>query len=316
MRFLRADAGDCKNYNRASVSASPLTHASVAGRQDILARLAQARRVFDRLDWWALDAWAGSPLFHIDPEAALLVAPADLTPAQPLRESQLGVAWLRWCAVADGVSASPAAPRMIDEAHAALMQAGVTDVFAIVHPQDWLLIYLQDAGYHTVDRMLTFEIEVAGLAAPPAPAALTLRAAAALDLPSAEQIDAACFAPAWRYPLATMRPAFDACRIFVLAEWRGAPVGYCCALLNGDHGHVVRLAVVAAHRNAGIGAAMLAHVVRALGQCGARAVTLNTQASNTLSQRLYLRLGFSELIERPMVLCRPLATPANGRAAA
>lgn len=293
-----------------------MTHASIAGRQEILARLASARRVFDRLDWWVLDVWAGSPLFCIDPEAALLIAPADLTPAQPLRETQLGVAWLRWCAVADGISASPAVPRMIDKAHSALMQAGVTDVFAIVHPQDWLLTYLQDAGYHTVDRMLTFEIEVADLIAPSAPPALTLRAAAAHDLLSAEQIDAACFAPAWRYPPATMRPAFDACRIFVLAEWRGAPAGYCCALLNGDYGHVVRLAVTAAHRNAGIGAAMLAHVVRALGRCGARAVTLNTQASNTLSQRLYLRMGFSELIERPMVLSRLLATPANGRAAA
>lgn len=289
-----------------------MTQSSIADRQSNLARLAQARRVFDRLDWWALDDWAASPLFHLNDEAALLVAPADLLPTQTLHDSQLGVAWLRWCAVADGTSASPMVPRMIDTVHGALARAGLTDAYAIVHPQDWLLTYLQDAGYHTIDRMLTFEISPDRLAGQPVARDLTIHNAMARDLSVIEEMDARCFAPAWRYPPATMQPAFNACRVFTLAHWRNAPVGYCCALLNGDHGHVVRLAVEEAHRHAGIGAALLAHAVHALAAQGASSISLNTQGANTLSQRLYLRMGFSELIERPMVLHKSLVMPASG----
>jgi ribosomal protein S18 acetylase RimI-like enzyme len=293
------------------VDASPSTHTSIVSRQNSLARLSQARRVFDRLDWWALAAWAGSPLFHIDDEAALLFAPADLTPAQALHETELNAAWLRWCALADGTSASPLVPRMIDAAHVALLRAGIVDALAIAHPQDWLFTYLQDAGYRTIDRMLTFEIAPHRIADQPVARDVMIRDAFARDLPVIEQIDARCFAPAWRYPPATMQPAFSACRVFVLAEWRDAPVGYCCALLNEDHGHVVRLAVDVAHRTSGIGAALLAHVVHALAAHGASSVSLNTQGANMLSQRLYLRMGFVELIERPMVLHKPLAAPAG-----
>lgn len=298
------------------MSASSTTHLSLAGRQHLLARLAQSHRVFDRLDWSTVAQWAGSPALHFNEDVALLMTPADLTPLQRLDESQLGVAWVRWCAVADGTSASPVVPRMIDAVHDALCCAGISEAFGIVHPQDWLLSYLHDAGYQTIDRMLTFEVAPDRVVAAPASPHMVLREVFAKDLPIIEQIDARCFAPAWRYPPALMQPAFHACAVFLLAEWRGAPVGYCCALLNDDHGHVVRLAVDAPHRNAGIGAAMLAQGVRALGARGARAVSLNTQGANVNSQRLYARMGFDELMERPMVLHKPLATPAQGRAGA
>lgn len=293
-----------------------MPHISSAGRQNLLARLVQSRRVFDRLDWWTVEQWAGSPSLQIAEDAALLIVPADMLPSQALDESRLGVAWVRWCAVSDGTSASPLVPRMIDEAHAALAQAGIRDAYAIVHPQDWLLSYLQDAGYKTVDRMLTFEVAPDRMVSPLASSRLSFRAVAAQGLDLIEQIDARCFEPPWRYPPAIMQPAYDACAVFTLAEWRGAPAGYCCALLNGDHGHVVRLAVDAAQRNAGIGAALLAQMVRELGECGALTVSLNTQGANKVSQRLYLRMGFSELIERPMVMRKALAAQSNGRAGA
>jgi ribosomal protein S18 acetylase RimI-like enzyme len=58
---------------------------------------------------------------------------------------------------------------------------------------------------------------------------------------------------------------------------------------------------------------LLSHVVHSLGRLGAATVSLNTQASNKASQRLYLQLGFHELLERPMVLWKPLGRQ-EGRA--
>jgi ribosomal protein S18 acetylase RimI-like enzyme len=296
------------------VNASILNFVSLAGRQNALLRLAQSRRVFDRLDWWALADWAGSPALHLTDDAALLITPPDLTPSQAIGAGCLPAAWVRWCAVSDGTSASPIVPRLLRTAQDELAQAGIAQVWAIVHAQDWLLGYLHDAGYETVDRMLTYEAAPQGIAAPPASPQLTLRPLAAHELPIAEQLDAQCFEPAWRYPSAIMKPAFEACPVFVLAEWQGAPVGYCCALLNDDHGHVVRLAVDESHRHAGVGAALLAHAVQALARMGAATVSLNTQGGNLASQRLYARMGFKELLERPMVLRASLAH-TTGRAA-
>jgi ribosomal-protein-alanine N-acetyltransferase len=209
--------------------------------------------------------------------------------------------------VADGASASPELPRLLAQVHAQLTHAGITEALAIVHPQDWLLSYLQDAGYTAVDRMLTYEASPARIAAPAAPPGVSLRPVFARDLHTVCELDARSFEPAWRYPPAIMQPAFDACAVFTLAEWHGAAVGYCCALLNDEHGHVVRLAVDEQHRRAGIGAALLDHMVQSLGRQGALTVSLNTQAANKASQRVYLRMGFNELLERPMVLRKQLA---------
>jgi ribosomal-protein-alanine N-acetyltransferase len=295
------------------LSASTLPYISRAGRRSTLARLADARRVFDRLDWWTVDQWAGSPTLHIQDDAALLIVPPDLTPSQELAAARNPSAWVRWCAVSDGTSASPLVPRLLNEAHEALQQAGVTDAWAIVHPQDWLLSYLQDAGYVTIDRMLTYEAAPADIAAPPAHGSLSLRPLRAHELALAHDLDTRSFEPPWRYPPVIMHKAYGACAVFTLAEWEGKPAGYCCALLNDAHGHVVRLAIDPQHRRAGIGTAMLAQVVHVLGEHGATSVSLNTQGDNHVSQRLYLRMGFNEIMERPMVLRKVLNVPGGGR---
>lgn len=289
-----------------------MTRLPLASRQRILARLAVSRRMFDRLDWWTVEQWAGSPAMLVQDDAALMILPPDLSPGQEMNASCLPAAWLRWGAVADGSSASPVLPRLLDHAHAQLMHAGITEALAIVHPQDWLLGYLQDAGYAAIDRMLTYEAAPARIDAQPAMPNLSLRRVLAQELHTVCALDTRSFEPAWRYPPAIMQPAFEACAVFTLAEWHGEPVGYCCALLNDEHGHVVRLAVDEKHRRAGIGAALLGQVVQALGRQGALTVSLNTQGANKVSQRVYLRMGFSELLERPMVLRKQLAQHTGG----
>lgn len=261
--------------------------------------------------------WAGSPALLMNDDSALLIVPPDIGPAQALHESRNIAAWVRWCAVSDGTSASPVLPRQLQQAHDALKQAGVRETWAIVHPQDWLLIYLQDAGYETVDRMLTYEISPHDIVVPPAATELSLRPMQASELRIAEDLDARSFELPWRYPPAIMQPAFAACSVFTWAAWKGEPAGYCCALLNGDHGHVVRLAVDPQHRRAGLGTALLGDMVQALGRQGAMTVSLNTQGTNILSQRLYLRMGFKEMLERPMVLQKKFQTVLRaGRAGA
>ena len=82
------------------------------------------------------------------------------------------------------------------------------------------------------------------------------------------------------------------CHIFV-ARTRDCPVaGFCAFWLVLDEIHINNVAVLPHFRGAGIGSALLHHVLAEAKQLGARRATLEVRASNAPARRLYERLGF------------------------
>jgi len=121
------------------------------------------------------------------------------------------------------------------------------------------------------------------------------------------QADASAFDEVWRFSNPVLARALGAASCFRVAEQDGAVVGYSCAVSVEDEAHVTRIAVRADQQRRGIGAALLADTLAHLeSDWGARVVTLNTQASNLTSQRLYRRFGFEEVQPVMRVLCRQL----------
>jgi len=280
------------------------------------AGLKGARRVLDRLDWWDVDAWEDSPLWSFCGDgAALLLVPLDLSPGDALDATRAATAWVRWCAVADDAQAPACLRRAFDEAEAQLAAHGVREVWCIVRSFDWLRPHLRERGYRPAGRLLTFQANPQRLAkAPPLPAGLWLRPACAGDFDVVCALDAAAFDEPWRYPPALMRPAFARAFAVTVAVCADGIVGYACSLLHRAHGHIVRLAVHPALRLRGIGAGLLADSVARLHRAGAQAVSLNTQSDNRAAQRLYRRLGFIPLDEKPAVLHKPIAPAVDGGA--
>ena len=72
-----------------------------------LATLATARRVHNRLDWWQVGDWANSDAWVTEERSgALLVVPLALDPTDSMETTCAETAWVRWCALANGVPAS------------------------------------------------------------------------------------------------------------------------------------------------------------------------------------------------------------------
>ncbi len=285
-----------------------------AARSARLSRLRRARHIFDRLDWWDWDEWIASDLWSFDDgNAALLLTPLDLAEADALDATCAGVAWLRWCAVADGLSPATHLTNVFGEAEARLAAHGVCEVWCIVHPFEWIKPYLRDLGYRVVERLLTFQVEPRRISKTMPPlTGLQVRLARTADLEALCALDVRAFDEPWRYAPVLMQRAVARAFATTVAVYGGALVGYACAVLHGEKGHVVRLAVQPELRRRGIGAGLLCDVVMRLAQAGARSVSLNTQAGNRVAQRLYRRLGFAPVGEKLPVMRKVLTREAPG----
>lgn len=81
----------------------------------------------------------------------------------------------------------------------------------------------------------------------------------------------------------------------------GSPsvVGYGVAWLIMDEAHIATIAVHPAHRQRGIAKRLLAEMLKAAIERGARLATLEVREGNLAAQRLYRRFGFENVGRRP-----------------
>jgi ribosomal-protein-alanine N-acetyltransferase len=121
---------------------------------------------------------------------------------------------------------------------------------------------------------------------------LSIRLARAEDLPIMAQVDQAAFSPPWQMTLAEVRQAERISATCTVAQYEKQVVGYQLSTLYFDGAHLARLAVTPDMQNKGVGSALLSDVLRTFARRGVYSMTVNTQARNEISQRLYLRHDF------------------------
>ena len=80
---------------------------------------------------------------------------------------------------------------------------------------------------------------------------------------------------------------------FIVAETDSRVVGYAEGEVHLPTAHLNRIAVRPTHQGHSIGTMLLESMLHAFWRLGAERVTLNTQADNLPSQRLYHRFGFT-----------------------
>lgn len=283
-----------------------------------LAALAVNRRVFDRLDWWYAREWAASDAFLAvgrkgELVAAMLAAPVLLDDINRLATARSDVAWLRWCAIRNGVSATPLARRMVEISAAALRRAGARRLMCVVEPAQWLTPYLRDAGFRRVDEVVTLVLRRADWHPGFLTQHLDIRLADVSDMPAVLAVDHRAFEPQWRMSMQAFARAWDVVSLLLVAEWGGQAAGYVMATRFDDEAHIARLAVAPEQQGRGIGSALLRRALSVLLEDRAvQSVTLNTQAGNTASLALYHRFGFRAARPRLRVLSLDLERAAGG----
>jgi ribosomal protein S18 acetylase RimI-like enzyme len=217
--------------------------------------------------------------------------------------------WLRAVALADGGDLRAQVPALLNALQGALAARGVRSLYYAGDDvaDTWLTPLLAANGFLPDTEMVVYEKRSYAVPAAGNPA-VHLRPATADDLPEVLQLDHACFEVQWTKDDTILAPAIDQGPLFIVAELRGATVGYAYATTHfgGRLVHLVRIAVDPRYHGQQIGVRLLAEVVHYAERHQADAITLNTQSYNTQAQRLYRWFGFKLTGERQPVLRAPV----------
>ncbi len=239
------------------------------------------------LDWHDTDQW-------LDNEAAPVRLAWQhnrligvLATSVPLNNT----CWVRLAAVLDHSDLIPTLTMLWDDLRLELRALGVhTAAWLMI--RDWPTQCAGQMGFEYSDEIVT--LRRANQIAPPdiSSEAITIRHARPEDLPTMAQVDQAAFTPPWQMTLSDLRQAERVSANCTVAISTGNIVGYQLSTLYFDGAHLARLAVLPEMQGNGVGSTLLSEVLRYFARRGVYAMTVNTQASNTASQRLYLRYGF------------------------
>ena len=111
-------------------------------------------------------------------------------------------------------------------------------------------------------------------------------------LRSVLRIEAQVYPRPWSLSLFLSELALRSTRVYMVARVDGVVVGYSGLMITGEDAHVTTIAVDPDWHRSKIGSRLLAQMVRAALERGARHLTLEVRTSNTAAQALYRKFGF------------------------
>jgi ribosomal protein S18 acetylase RimI-like enzyme len=173
----------------------------------------------------------------------------------------------------------------------ALGRRGVTGVVCLT-AEPWLQDALRAAGFGQVDRVITYVRNNRPVSAY-TPVAM-LRAARSADAATVLRLNAAAFAPIWRYDEATTLSWLLTAEHPVLADDGGQAVAFALTGKASADGYaqLIRLGTHPEWQGRGIGRQLVIDAINFGHRTGALGVALNTQYSNVGARHLYESLGF------------------------
>jgi ribosomal-protein-alanine N-acetyltransferase len=216
----------------------------------------------------------------------------------------LPVSVLQGVGLADDWSVAAVLDALLSPCFDALRRRGARFV-AYVGDEPWLVPRLRERGFTVVNRILTYAKEN-GSVPSRGNQVVCVRPTREADLTAIVALDEVTFDPLWRNTATILTEIWTRCPYFVVAELDGRVVGYQFNDLDGEHGHLTRVAVHPDFQGQGIGVRLMAEAIDFFQAVGVRVVTLNTQQDNVSAQRLYRWFGFHPLDKEAVVLWKTL----------
>jgi ribosomal protein S18 acetylase RimI-like enzyme len=261
-----------------------------------LARRADERGIADlmyaesnvhrHLDWRGPLEWLGGPDYWVLEEGGRVLA-ALACPQDPP-----GIAWVRLFAFAEPLTAFEAWSALWETAIAAVAAEGGA-LLAAISVRPWIHDLLTHSGFEVTQQIVLLEWPAQKFDRRPVPDGLRLRAMKAGDLRRVAEVDADAFDALWVNSEDSLRRAFAQATSASVAEEAGRMVGYQISTGNPLGGHLGRLAVRKGSQGRGIGEALIGEVMGKMQAQGLWRLTVNTQADNAASLKLYERMGFA-----------------------
>ncbi len=226
---------------------------------------------------------------------ACLAAAADPMPA----------AWVRVAALREMDEPTAVLAQMLEKVEAVLRETAVTEL-GWMPVTDWPEQWLTQLGFCRVNQMQTFVKEGTSLPMMPDHSNIMIRPVTEGDFQKLSLVAEAAFAPLWRHSVAGLIAAKSQTLSFNAAWLDGELVGYEMSTANGRYAHLAHIAIHPSHQGKGVGSQLLAHTIQDYAKNGVQSVSLNTQADNQASQKLYRKFGFKQIEEHYSVWAKSL----------
>ncbi|HVU12879.1 MAG TPA: GNAT family N-acetyltransferase [Phototrophicaceae bacterium] len=273
---------------RSPLNALTLTPYLRRHRHAVRDLLFRSYRTHTHLDWQETDqwldegenyparlAWQGNHLLGI------------LATSAPLNQT----CWIRLAAVSDHTDTLTILSMLWDDLKPDLRAQNVHKAELLLI-RNWITPFAGTLGFHYIEEIITFRRPALVIPEERAPLELSMRLAQPEDLPAVLAVDNSAFVAPWQMDHEELRQAMRISASCTVAEQQGELVGYQLSTLYFDGAHLARLAVAPQVQGTGVARALLIDVLRRFERRGVRSMTVNTQASNMRSQRLYTGFGF------------------------
>jgi ribosomal protein S18 acetylase RimI-like enzyme len=269
-------------------------------RQKISNLLHFELRVHRHLDWRTPLEWLGSSPFLVGEAQGRLVG-ALACPVDPE-----GVAWLQLFVASSGRPVEDIWQPLWSKALSVLEpQRGL--ILAAIPMHDWLITLLKQDGFTLANEVVVLQWgydqpleRFEGLP-------VTIRPMQPEELEQVWRVDAGAFKVLWQNSLPSLELAYQQSSIATVAEDETGIIGYQISTTSSMGGHLARLAVLPVSQGRRIGYALVNDLLRQFVYRGIFHVTVNTQADNHASLRLYEKVGFQRTGESYPVYVNPPA---------
>jgi ribosomal protein S18 acetylase RimI-like enzyme len=196
-------------------------------------------------------------------------------------------------AISSGRAPAQTLQALLEAALGELRAGRVTGLVCLTNG-DWLQGALSEVGFVELDRVIGYARSGYLLPLPRAEGPARVRPARSVEGDVVLALNSAAFAPIWRYDSSTILSWLLTAEHPVVAESGAEPAGF--ALTTGsrdsEFAQLVRVAIAPGFQGRGIGRQMVVDAIHYAFEIGAGGLSLNTQASNTISRHLYEGLGF------------------------
>lgn len=255
-------------------------------RNAVLSLLFYARHVHSHLDWYQAGQW-----LDVEERFVRLAYDKDVVVgvigvSHPIQHT----AWIRLAAVRQRYDLGLVLGQIWQSLADELAQAHIHTISALVI-NNWIAAHLPQMGFDYAEDVVTLYRSGTNLP-PPRQHTLRIRNAYLADLRAIAAVDNVAFAAAWQMSTTDLRYAQRQAASCTVAEDDSGIIGYQITTRHHTSAHLARLAVLPKMQGQGVGAAILDQLINSLNARGVRSITVNTQASNIRSQRLYQRYGF------------------------
>jgi ribosomal-protein-alanine N-acetyltransferase len=200
------------------------------------------------------------------------------------------VAWIRLLLPGDHARSEPSLDHLWDTLRADLKAEGISQV-GLLALEPWVEQLVSHWGFEHANSVITL-MRRRGSIPVPAAGALRVREITQDDLDAVAALDGLAFDPFWHHSRAGLETAWKQAATFTVLENDGELLGYQLSTWHIDSGHLARLAVRPDSQGQGLGGLLVGEMLRFFDARRVSQITVNTQADNFASQRLYQRLGF------------------------